>query len=92
MRDCTKHRILNLMNWAAYGVEEYVEERLFELDQEGETIDTEVVEECIMSGVELVMPAGQEYHLSQALELAVKDRINVDDLVNKYADEEINNG
>ena len=88
MQDYTKERIANLINWVANSVIECTDDRLSELSQEGKTVDTGTVKESIQYAIEVIILEQNHYHFTEALELAVNDRIDVDDLVNQYANNE----
>ena len=80
-------RILNLLSISADGVISHVENSLHELRDEGEKITRSEIETLCESTVEGHLTE-MEWHLQEALNAKVRDQIDIEALLEEYADPE----
>ena len=80
-------RILFLLSTSADGVIGHVENSLHELRDEGEKITRSQIENLCESTVEGHLTE-MEWHLQEALNVKVRDQIDIEALLEEYADPE----
>ena len=79
------HAVENWLNIAVSGIEDHIEETLYEYQQEGEEINRQTIEALIDSSVKLSLTEG-EYHVTQAILLMTRENIDMEYLLNEYGE------
>ena len=81
-------RILNLLSLSADGVISHVENSLHELRDEGREITRSEIESLVVASSVETHLTEMEWHLQQALKVKVEDQIDIEDLLEEYANPE----